>query len=152
MNKMGYPVITLQRGMLEKFPKLFHSLRESRWDRLGKNGLQWPVAEDGTDIKILHTAEFKRGKGILSITHGRNQELTAHSKNIHTYLPPIRELEHYNCGAMTRRTANEQILSDDYLLIHPEDADAYFIKGRRLCLFGIPKGESRHQSPCDRWS
>lgn len=42
---------------------------------------------------------------------------------------------------MTRRTANEQILSDDYLLIHPEDADAYFIKeGDYVCLES-PRGK-----------
>ncbi len=33
------------------------------WDRLGKNGLQWPVLEDGTDTQIIHKdGNFKRGK------------------------------------------------------------------------------------------
>ena len=32
-------------------------------ERLGKFGLQWPVKEDGTDTKILHTETFKIGKG-----------------------------------------------------------------------------------------
>ncbi|MDP6909659.1 MAG: molybdopterin dinucleotide binding domain-containing protein, partial [Flavobacteriales bacterium] len=33
-----------------------------------------------------------------------------------------RELEHYNCGAMTRRTDNVDILTADFLMINPEDA------------------------------
>ena len=32
-------------------------------------------------------------------------------------------MEHYNCGAMTRRTGNVEILTEDVLLIHPDDAN-----------------------------
>lgn len=37
--------------------------KELKWDELGENGKQWPVKADRTDTKILHTDEFKRGKG-----------------------------------------------------------------------------------------
>ncbi|HPF11449.1 MAG TPA: formate dehydrogenase subunit alpha [Flavobacteriaceae bacterium] len=143
MNKMGYPQPDYTpEGMLEEISQIVPFFAGIRWDRLGKNGLQWPVAEDGTDTKILHTAEFKRGKGYFEYNPWvETKELTAHSKEYPYILTTNRELEHYNCGAMTRRTANEQILSDDYLLIHPEDADAYFIKeGDYVCLES-PRGK-----------
>ena len=36
---------------------------------------------------------------------------------------------------MTRRTANEQILSDDYLMINPKDASTYLInEGDYVCV------------------
>jgi formate dehydrogenase major subunit len=42
---------------------------------------------------------------------------------------------------MTRRTANEQILKDDYLMIHPEDAKAHLInEGDYVCLES-PRGK-----------
>ena len=34
-----------------------------------------------------------------------------------------RILEHYNCGTMTRRTGNKDIVSEDILAINPKDAD-----------------------------
>jgi len=46
-----------------------------------------------------------------------------------------RELEHYNCGAMTRRTGNGAILTEDVLLINPEDAAKHGIaEGDMVCV------------------
>ena len=33
-----------------------------------------------------------------------------------------RRLEHYNAGTMTRRTGNLQLMSSDWLEVHPDDA------------------------------
>ena len=53
-------------------------------ERLGKFGLQWPVKEDGTDTQILHTEEFKLGKGRLKALIGKNlQKLQITKKTIH---------------------------------------------------------------------
>ena len=42
---------------------------------------------------------------------------------------------------MTRRTANEQILSDDYLMINPEDAEENLInEGEYICIES-PRGK-----------
>ena len=69
------------------------------------------------------------------------QELVSHAKEYPYILTTNRELEHYNCGAMTRRTANEQILKDDYLMIHPEDAKKYLItEGEYICVES-PRGK-----------
>jgi len=46
-----------------------------------------------------------------------------------------RELEHYNSGTMTRRTRNEMILTEDYLLINPVDATNHQIEdGQMVCV------------------
>ena len=137
MNRMGYaqPVYTPD-GMLEEISQIVPFFAGIRWDRLGKNGLQWPVAPDGTDTQILHQTEFQRGKGYFEFNPWREtSELTEHAKEYPYILTTNRELEHYNCGAMTRRTANEQILQDDYLMIHPNDAKAHLIsEGDYVCL------------------
>jgi formate dehydrogenase major subunit len=143
MNRMGYaqPDYTPD-GMLEEISQIVPFFAGIKWDRLGKNGLQWPVAPDGTDTKILHTTEFKRGKGKFEFNAWEETvELKEHAKEYPYILTTNRELEHYNCGAMTRRTANEQILQDDYLMIHPNDAKTHLInEGDYVCLES-PRGK-----------
>jgi len=143
MNKMGYaqPDYTPE-GMLEEISQIVPFFAGITWDRLGNNGLQWPVAKDGTDTQILHTSDFKRGKGYFEFHDWiETQELVSHAKEYPYILTTNRELEHYNCGAMTRRTANEQLLKDDYLMINPEDAQANLInEGDYVCLES-PRGK-----------
>jgi len=143
MNRMGYaqPDYTPD-GMLEEISQIVPFFAGIKWDRLGINGLQWPVAPDGTDTQILHTVDFKRGKGLFEFKAWKETvELTEHAKDYPYILTTNRELEHYNCGAMTRRTANEQILQDDYLMIHPNDAKNHLInQGDYVCLES-PRGK-----------
>lgn len=143
MNRMGYPQPDYTPdGMLEEISQIVPFFAGISWERLGKNGLQWPVAKDGTDTKILHQSEFKRGKGYFEYNAFREtMELQEHAKEYPYILTTNRELEHYNCGAMTRRTANEKILSDDYLMIHPDDAKTHFIsEGDYVCVES-PRGK-----------
>jgi len=143
MNKMGYKQADYTPdGMLEEISKIVPFFAGISWDRLGKNGMQWPVLKDGTETQILHTSEFKRGKGYFEFHKWEEtQELQSHAKDFPYILTTNRELEHYNCGAMTRRTANEQILSDDYLLINPEDAQENLInEGDYICIES-PRGK-----------
>jgi len=143
MNKMGYkqPDYTPD-GMLEEISQIVPFFSGIRWDRLGKNGLQWPVSPDGTDTQILHLTEFKRGKGKFEFNAWEEtKELQEHAKDYPLILTTNRELEHYNCGAMTRRTANEEILSDDYLMINPKDAKTYLINESDYVCIESPRGK-----------
>jgi len=143
MNRMGYdqPDYTPE-GMLEEISQIVPFFAGIKWDRLGKNGLQWPVALDGTDTQILHQTEFKRGKGKFEFNPWKETvELTEHAKDYPYILTTNRELEHYNCGAMTRRTGNEQILQDDYLMIHPDDAKSHFIQEGDFVCLESPRGK-----------
>ena len=143
MNKMGYsqPDYTPD-GMLEEISQIVPFFAGIRWDRLGKNGLQWPVSPDGTDTQILHKKDFKRGKGLFDFkAWEETMELQSHAKEFPYILTTNRELEHYNCGAMTRRTDNAKILKDDYLMIHPDDAkENLILEGDYVCLES-PRGK-----------
>lgn len=143
MNRMGYnqPDYTPD-GMLDEISQIVPFFAGIKWDRLGKNGLQWPVAIDGTDTKILHQKDFKRGKGKFEFNAWEETvELKEHAKDYPYILTTNRELEHYNCGAMTRRTANEQILQDDYLMIHPDDAREHLINNGDYVCLESPRGK-----------
>ena len=143
MNKMGYPQPDYTpEGMLEEISQIVPFFEGITWERLGKNGLQWPVAKDGTDTQILHKKDFKRGKGYFEFNAWEEtMELQSHAKDYPYILTTNRELEHYNCGAMTRRTGNELILKDDYLMINPEDASENIInEGDYVCLES-PRGK-----------
>jgi formate dehydrogenase major subunit len=82
------------------------------------------VTPDGQDSKIIHVDTFKRGKGAFQYhDFAESQEIEMYSEEYPYILTTNRELEHYNCGTMTRRTKNVEILTEDVLLIHPYDAE-----------------------------
>ena len=126
MNHMGYS----QKGyeadiLLEEISNVVPFFKGITWERLGTNGLQWPVAEDGTDTKILHEKEFKNGKGRFHyFDYDMSPELKEHSAKFPFILTTSRLLEHYNSGTMTRRTDNQKIAPNDYLQVSPADAKA----------------------------
>ena len=92
-------------------------------ERLGEFGLQWPVEADGTDTKILYKETFKLGKGQLkNFDWKESAEITDNQKEYPLILTTSRALQHYNCGTMTRRTNNIELMDEDILLIHPKDA------------------------------
>jgi formate dehydrogenase major subunit len=137
MNRMGYKQADYAADtMLEEISQIVPFFKGVKWEELGDNGKQWPVKEDGTDTQILHTEEFKIGKGVFdSFDWRESAEVEANGKQFPYILTTVRELEHYNCGAMTRRTGNVEILTEDYLVINPEDAAAKNIKhGDMVCV------------------
>jgi len=98
-------------------------------ERIGRTGLQWPVAADGTDSPILYEREF-------SLPGGRARfaalPYKAPGDQADDEFPLIlitgRRLQHYNAGTMTRRTANLELLSSETLEIHPDDAARLWIQ------------------------
>ncbi len=137
MNRMGYKQSDYDaKTMLEEISQIVPFFKGVKWDELGDNGKQWPVKEDGSDTQILHTEEFKIGKGKFKAFDWReSEEVEAFGKEFPYILTTVRELEQYNCGAMTRRTGNVEILGEDYLVINPADAEAKGIKhGDMVCI------------------
>ncbi len=130
MNRMGYP----QKGydaalQLEEIARVVPFFAGIRWENLGDNGKQWPVSKDGKDTKVLHTTQFKNGKGRFVFT-GFCETPELQGEDIDEYpfiLTTGRRLEHYNCGSMTRRTPNIELVDHDELLINPQDAAQYHI-------------------------
>ncbi len=125
MRRMGYP----QEGysadvILKEIAGIVPFFKGVRWDELGNSGKQWPVREDGTDTKILHTETFKRGKGKFhSWDYDISPELDENGARYPYILTTGRLLEHYNSGTMTRRTPNSELVTEDILFVHPRDAE-----------------------------
>ena len=137
MNRMGYAQPAYDpKTMLEEISRIVPFFAGVRWDELGDNGKQWPVQPDGTDTEILHTETFKRGRGKFHYFDFReSRELEQNGQEFPYIVTTNRELEHYNAGTMTRRTRNVQILTEDVLLINPEDAARHFIEeGDMVCV------------------
>jgi formate dehydrogenase major subunit len=110
--------------ILDEIADVIPFMKGISWERLGLNGLQWPVLENGIDTKILHqNGNFKRGKGKFHFfDFEETPELVEHRNKFPYILTTARQLEHYNAGTMTRRTDNQEISPTDYLEINPLDA------------------------------
>ena len=143
MNRMGYEQADYTAdGMLKEISQIVPFFKGVVWDELGDNGKQWPVLEDGTDTQMLHIEEFKRGKGKFHyFDFKESHEVETYSKDFPYIITTNRELEHYNCGAMTRRTGNVEILTEDVLLIHPQDAKDNQIEHGDMVCVESPRGK-----------
>ncbi len=126
MNRMGYPQPPYDAaGMLEEISQVVPFFAGVKWSELGALGKQWPVTADGQQTTILHKDAFKIGKApFFFVDWQQSPELTEHAAQFPLVLTTVRDLVHYNCGTMTRRTGNVELKSEDTLLIHPLDAAA----------------------------
>lgn len=143
LNKMGYPQPPFEPDtMLEEISKIVPFFAGVTWENLGENGKQWPVKPDGTDTEILHIDSFKRGLGKFHYFDWKeSEELVKNGKQYPYIITTNRELEHYNAGTMTRRTGNVDILTEDVILIHPDDAAAHFIAEGDMVCVESPRGK-----------
>jgi formate dehydrogenase major subunit len=138
MNRMGcaQPAYNPET-LLEEIAQVVPFFRGVRWNELGGNGKQWPVAENGTGTKIMHQDAFKHGRGRF-IFHAweESAELLAHRGAFPFILTTGRLLAHYNAGTMTRRTPNRLLQPEDVLAVHPDDAARKgVLDGDRVRLF-----------------
>jgi formate dehydrogenase major subunit len=103
-------------------------------ERIGRRGLQWPVAADGTDSPILYSEHFELPGGKASFAPIPYKEPgDAADEEFPLILVTGRRLEHYNAGTMTRRTGNLELVDRDWLEVHPDDAARLWIKdGERV--------------------
>lgn len=128
MDRLGYQQptgLTYDAAkVIEEISDVIPFMKGLSWDRLGENGLQWPIKEDGTDTKMLHIdGAFRKGIGTFHhFDFEESPEIVTHGKKFPFILTTGRELEHYNSGTMTRRTDNQKLLSKDVLEVHPKDA------------------------------
>ena len=139
MRKLGYDQPDYDaKEVLKEVSSVVPFFEGITWEALSANpmGLQWPVNKKGEDTQILHIGEFKRGKGKFHYYDWReSEELVTHKNEYPFILTTSRELQHYNCATMTRRTANAEILPKDVLMLNPKDAKAKdLISGDRATL------------------
>jgi len=143
MQRMGFDQADYDPDtMLQEISAIVPFFEGVKWNELGKNGKQWPVAADGKDTEILHIESFKRGKGKFHFAaYKETNEVKTHQKEYPYIITTNRELEHYNSGTMTRRTNNALILTEDVLLIHPDDAARHFINEGDMVCVESPRGK-----------
>lgn len=124
IQRFGFPQADYTPdGVLAEIARIVPFFKGATWENLGENGKQWPIADGGVDTQILHQTEFKRGKGHFHFFDWQeSNELVTHGREFPFILTTGRVLEHYNCGTMTRRTGNSEIVTQDVLAINPADA------------------------------
>ena len=97
-------------------------------ERIGRDGLQWPVHPDGVDSPTLYDSFFdnpsRRGQ-FASLPYKEPGD--AADTEFPLVLVTGRILQHYNAGTMTRRTENVSLVDRDVLEVHPDDAARLWI-------------------------
>src|SRR5918994_2675132 len=113
-------------------------------ERIGRRGLQWPVAPDGADTPILYTDEFAlpRGKAQFAPLPYKPPGDSADDE-FPLILVTGRRLEHYNAGTMTRRTGNLELMPSDWLEVHPLDAAEMGLEEGETVTLRSRRGEVR---------
>ena len=93
------------------------------WDRVGRNGLQWPCPNtDHPGTSYLHKGKFARGKGLLkAIPFKEPDELP--DKEYPLIMTTGRVLQHFHTGTMTRKTEELNRLAGPMVMISVEDAE-----------------------------
>jgi formate dehydrogenase major subunit len=143
MNVMGYPQVPYSgKGILEEIARVIAPYRGITWENLGEMGKQWPVDEQGNETVILHDVTFKRGLGKFYSFEYRPSPELVHLDNFPFILTTGRILEHYNCGSMTRRTHNVDLVSEDLLMINPQDAEKRDIRDGDAVEVSSPRGKT----------
>ncbi len=129
MNRMGFKQPGYDPALhLQEISLVVPFFAGVTWNNLGKNGKQWPVLADGSDTRILHRESFNLGLGRFKFfAFEESPELEPKPEPYPYILTTGRILEHYNCGSMTRRTPNRELVERDWLLINPADASAHGI-------------------------
>ncbi len=143
MNRMGFEQPGYDPAIqLEEISKVVPFFEGVSWDTLGDDGKQWPVRADGKGSTIIHVNGFKRGKGKFHhFDWKESPELAEFAGTYPFILTTSRILEHYNSGTMTRRTQNKQIVPEDVLAIHPDDATAKQIADGEMVRLHSARGE-----------
>jgi formate dehydrogenase major subunit len=122
-NRMGYPMSYRHPSeIMDEIARLTPMCAGVSYDRLDQHaGLQWPVPtamHEGT--ALMHRETFPKGKarfvGVDYLPPGE-----AASKEYPFVLTTGRILQHYNCGAQTRRTGILELVDTDVLEMHSAD-------------------------------
>ncbi|WP_395730505.1 formate dehydrogenase subunit alpha [Prosthecobacter sp.] len=143
LQRFGFPQADYTPdGVLAEIAQIVPFFKGATWENLGSNGKQWPVKEGGVDTQIMHQEQFSRGKGHFHFFPWvESNELKTNGQEFPFILTTGRILEHYNCGTMTRRTGNSEIVTQDLLSINPEDAKRKGIRTGDITRLSSARGE-----------
>ena len=122
-TRMGYPMHYKHPSeIMDEMAALSPMLAGVSYSRLEEpQALQWPVpAKEHPGTSLMHRDTFTRGKGrFIAVDYLDPGEQP--SEDYPFVLITGRLLEHYNCGAQTRRTHLIDLVNSDALEMHPDD-------------------------------
>jgi formate dehydrogenase major subunit len=123
--RLGYPMPhTSAADVMDEIAALTPHLAGVSHERLGRQGLQWPVwnkEHPGTPILYEERFTTKNERAVLfSVNWEPPGEIA--SDALPFVLITGRQLAHYNSGTQTRRTGNVELQGEDWVEIAPADA------------------------------
>lgn len=123
-TRMGYPMQYRHPAeIMDELARLTPTLAGVSYERLEQaDGLQWPVpSAEHSGTPLMHADRFPRGRArFVPVDYLPPGE--SPSEAYPFVLITGRILQHYNCGAQTRRTDIVRLVDADVLEMHPEDA------------------------------
>jgi formate dehydrogenase major subunit len=143
-TRMGYPMPYKHPSeIMDEIAKLTPMYAGVSYDRLDQPaGLQWPVPtarHEGTSL--MHQETFPKGKahfvGVEYLPPGE-----APTAEYPFVLTTGRILQHYNCGAQTRRTDILELVDTDVLEMHPADMAALHLCDNEIIRMVSARGEA----------
>jgi formate dehydrogenase major subunit len=124
-RRMGYPMAyTHPSEIMDEIAELTPMLAGVSYERLDTHaGLQWPVlSPTHAGTELMHEHAFPQGKArFVAVDYLPPGE--AASTHYPFILTTGRILQHYNCGAQTRRTAIMNLVDTDVLEMHQIDME-----------------------------
>lgn len=143
--RMGYPMqYSHPSAIMDEIAQLAPMFAGVSFDRLdAPGGLQWPVpSKEHPGTSLMHEQSFPKGKAkFVAVDYLPPGE--APSEAYPLVLITGRILQHYNCGAQTRRTDIMQVVDTDVLEIHASDAARLDLHDGDLVRLISARGEAR---------
>lgn len=142
-RKMGYAMnYASSREIFEEIARVTPSYGGITYERIEHEGLHWPCpTKDHPGTKILHTAQFTRGKGKFhAIAFVPPAEKT--DAEYPLILTTGRVLYHYHTGTMTRKSEglNERA-PECFIEMAKADAEKYGVKAGAVATIASRRGE-----------
>ena len=111
------------------------------WDRIDKGEYQWPVPDkDHPGTPILHTKEFKNGRGLFKVI-GYRDPAEVIDDDYPVWLTTGRRLQSYHSRTQTGRSAGiDYLLSNESLEVHPADLEAWGLEDGQMCRVSSRRG------------
>jgi len=143
-TRMGYPMPYRHPSeIMDEIARLTPMYAGVSYDRLDQHdGLQWPVptaTHEGTSL--MHQAAFPKGKAhFVAVDYLPPGE--APTAEYPFVLTTGRILQHYNCGAQTRRTDIIELVDTDVLEMYPTDMEALHLCDGEIVRLASARGDA----------
>jgi formate dehydrogenase major subunit len=143
-SRMGYPMPYRHPSeIMDEIAILTPLCAGVSYDRLDQPaGLQWPVptaTHEGTSL--MHQETFPKGKAhFVAVDYLPPGE--ASTAEYPFVLTTGRILQHYNCGAQTRRTDILELVDNDVLEMHPADMEGLHLRDGEIVRLVSARGDA----------